>query len=98
MSHKYQHDIDWKDSFHLRKPVLEAMLGSNRWQVTEDGARLAFDTSLSNLSPHERHIAEFALNPYITGENIFSGLSQQTAQVLAKSLYELFGPNGFYAK
>ncbi|TCJ11619.1 hypothetical protein EZJ19_15215 [Parasulfuritortus cantonensis] len=93
-----EHEIEWKDSFYLRKPVLELMLPARRWQVTPDGKRISIDTPLNGLSTHERHIVEFALNPYMTAENIFSGLSQPIAQALAKAFNQLFGPGGFYAK
>ena len=37
MNHK--HHIAFKESFHLRKPVLEKILPTERWQVTPDGER-----------------------------------------------------------
>lgn len=94
----HEHHIAFKESFHLREPVLEKILPSERWQDTPDGERIAFELPLNCYSAHERHIIEFTLNPYITAENIFSGLSQPTAQTLANSLNELFGPSGFYTK
>jgi hypothetical protein len=96
MSH--EHDIEFPESFHIRKPVLSATLPADRWAISPDGSMISFDISLAGYSSHERDVIEFALNPYITSANIFSGLGQNASQALATALHELFGPGGFYAR
>jgi len=93
-----EHEIAFKESFDIRRPVLEAMLPGNRWSETTDGERIKFDLPLNNYSKHERDVIEFTLNPYCMSENIFQGLHDPNAQLLAKAINEMFGPDGFYSK
>jgi hypothetical protein len=97
MTQWHPHPIDWKELFYLRKPVLEKMLRDSRWQVSADGATLLLDLPLTNYSPHERHIINFALNPYETAQGIFAGLDQPVRESLLHALTSLFGPNGALA-
>lgn len=94
----YEYPIEWKDSFHIRKPVLEKILPNTRWQVSEDGSKLLLDYAINVHSPHEIHIINFALNPFHTAEGIFSGLDQPVCEELIQALTSLFGSNGIFKK
>lgn len=85
------HQIDSPDSFHLRQPVLEAMSSlRGRWKVVEGGKALEVDLGLSDYSPHERDVIEFAINPLVTAPNIFGGLDRAVQQALATAIYQIY--------
>lgn len=96
MSHSHHRPIDFPESFHLRQPVLEAILPNHRWAVAADGKSIAFDLPAENYSTHEKDIIEFALNPHATATGIFAGLDKPVAHRLAAALSALFGSGGFY--
>lgn len=89
------HRIDHAESFALRRPVLEAMSSlAGRWRVSPDGKEIEIDLSLSDYSPKERAVIEFAINPYTTAPNIFHALDDAPRRELAKAIAALFGPGG----
>ena len=95
-SHEYR--IEFKESFHIRRPVLAAMLNENRWEISPDGSKLLLDLPLNNYSTHQKDIIEFALDPNEMPKGIFSGLDQPVADKLTIAISELFGRGGFYAR
>ena len=89
------HPIVYPDSFDVRRPVLEAASSlSGRWRVSANGKALEVDLPLGNYSPHERAVIEFALNPFITAVNIFSGLDASTRHAVATAIHTLFKSGG----
>ncbi len=89
------HDVAYRESFAIRRPVLEAMKGlKDRWRLSVDGTRLEVDLPLTSYTPHERAVIEFALDPHYTRENIFHGLDVAVRHALAKAVYEFFGQGG----
>ena len=95
MSQEY--GIDNKESFHIRKPALDAILGNKGWSLTSSGDALVLNLPLENYSDHERDVIEFARSPY-DAKIAFRGISQPAAKELAEAMHKLFGPGGFYAK
>jgi hypothetical protein len=93
MSNRDSYTIDFPQTFEYRRAVLGAII-PGRWQLTSDGKRIMFDIPLGLFSCHERHIIEFARNPYNLSEHIFYGLDKPTSILLAEAIYELFGPEG----
>jgi hypothetical protein len=94
MSNREQsYAIDFESTFKYRSPVLDGLI-PRRWKLTSDGKAIKLDIPLALFSNHERHIIEFAQNPYRIAENIFSGLDKSTAELLAEAIYRLFGPEG----
>jgi len=88
--------LAYPETFELRRPVLEC-LPRLEWRRSQDGNHLELSRTLDTYSGHERALIEFALDPYYTQQNIFAGLDRPAAQVLAKAIYELFGPDGALA-
>lgn len=87
-----QHPISDPASFPVRQPVLEAMSSlKGRWKVVNNGQSLEVDLPLSNYSPHERDVIEFALDPHYTAKNIFHGLDPDAKKALATAIYKIFG-------
>lgn len=92
-----KHPVAFADTFHLRRPVLEAVESlRGKWKLSEDGKSLAVQHDLGGLSSGERAIVEFALNPYNTEKNIFHiiGATPELPGILASALYELFKDGG----
>lgn len=86
-----KHPIAYPESFHLRRPVLEAAKSLKNWNVVDGGKALEIEHDLGGLSKHERDVVEFVLDPYYTAANIFHGLDRETQQALAKAIYDIFG-------
>jgi hypothetical protein len=87
-----RHPLADADRFEVRRPVLDAMPSlRDRWRRSEDGKALEVDLPLSDYSPHERAIIEFAIDPYFTAQNIFQGLDLPARKALAKAIHQLFG-------
>lgn len=93
-SREKSYAVDFKETFEYRRPVLDDML-YGRWQLTPGGKGIELDIPLPLFSHHERHIIEFARNPYNLSQNIFFGLDRSTAELLAEAIYKLFGPGQF---
>lgn len=89
--------IAFPESFHLRKPVLDQM-NTEDWKFVESEQRIVLDRELGTYSRSEQAIFKFCVNPYETAENIFGLLDKDNRRALAKAIYELFGPGGFYDK
>lgn len=87
--------IRWQDSFDLRRPVLETIRHSVRWQVSDDQSVLILENPISEYRPHERELLAFALDPYDIAERIFERLDIPAQQNLSIAIMNLFGPAGF---
>jgi hypothetical protein len=87
-----RYNIDFPETFELRRPVLESMSTlDDKWKLSDDGKALDLTLELASLSPHQRDIVQFARNPYSTAENIFNNLDPKTQKALAEAIYKIFG-------
>jgi len=87
------HDLQYRESFEARRPVLDSLAAlQGRWRLSKDGARLETDLELTSYSRSERNIIEYAINPHMTAQNIFTGLDYLVSEALATSINEIFGP------
>lgn len=83
----HRHRIDSPETFHLRRPLLD-VLHPGLCEVVGDHLEVKFP--LGDLSPHERAIVEFVINPAITAQNIFSGLDREAQKALATAIYAIY--------